>query len=101
MSAPLTLDAPHRRSSDIPVWFRVLKELGLPTLYAVALLFVLVRWVDGERVDRRELLSRLATSIEAQTVALQGLAAEERAHADAVRLTWPRVRLPAPPRGTP
>jgi hypothetical protein len=86
----------RRRPTDA-VWFRILERLGLPTLYAVVLLGLLTRWVDAERLDRRELLGRLASSIEKQTQALSALATEQRGVTDALRVTWPRLRIGTPP----
>ncbi len=81
-----------RERQEPPLWFRVLDRFGLPTMFAVALLLFVLRNSEADRAERRELLSGIKTSIDRQTLALQELAAREEEHADAVRLTWPRVR---------
>lgn len=83
------------------MWYRVLERFGLPTLFAVALLgyeFTRAKW---DRQERTDLLGGIKAAITEQTkaqvqaaAALHELAQEERSHADAVRLTWPRVREP-------
>lgn len=89
----LTADAvePRRRATD-PLWWRVLDRFGLPTLLVLFFLVVGTRWMEEDRKERRELLARVATAVENNTAALVQLAAEERAHADAVRMTWPKVK---------
>lgn len=86
---------PERRTTDA-TWFRVLDRFGLPTLFAVLLLGYVLRQGEGEQRERRELLGALRGAIEQQTAALVTLAAEQRTTADAIRATWPRVRLPSP-----
>ncbi len=93
-----TLEAPRRRVD--PLWWRVLERFGLPTLLVLLLLGYVLRQGEAERRERVELLSGLRTAIEQQTVALRSLAAEQRAYADVVRLTWPRLRV-SPPKENP
>lgn len=85
--------------TESPTWYQALRELGLPTVLTLALLAVLVRWQDAEREDRRAVLGRLTAAVEHQGELLQvesanlaALAREERDHADAIRVTWPRIR---------
>lgn len=88
-----------RRTVDA-LWFKLLDRFGLPTLFAVALLGYVLRQGEADRKERAELLGRLATAIDAQTVALREVMRETRDTADVVRAHWPRVRVvtPVPPR---
>ncbi len=80
-----------------PAWLRVLREFGLPVLLTLVLTRFVLRQSDEDRRERRELLARIAVAVEAQTLKLTELALAERAHADAVSATWPRLRLPPSP----
>ena len=83
----------QRRSSD-STWFRILDRFGLPTLLAIVLLGYVLRNGEADREERRQLLSGIKAAIEEQTKVLSRLAIAEEEHAQAVRLTWPQLRVP-------
>lgn len=88
-------------SSSIGWLYRFAAKFGLATVAA----YLLAGWLlygdhrrrEEETRERRELLTALKGAIEQQTKALATLAAEQRATGDALRVTWPRLRLPRPP----
>lgn len=68
---------------------RWVKEVGFPVVVAGVLLWLLVDEVrDGRKATNR--------AIENVATALRNLADREEAHADAIRATWPQVRIPPP-----
>jgi len=82
-------------------WFRVLDRFGLPTLFATALLVNVLRSASADREERRELLTGIRDAINRQTVVLGAIVRGQDEAAAALRLTWPKLRiprvLPAPP----
>jgi hypothetical protein len=74
----------RRRVGDTPIWFRLLDRFGLPTLFAIALLWHVLATGKADREERHVLLRQLTVAISANTSALEELASSERAHASAV-----------------
>jgi len=70
----------RRASADVPLWYRILKEFGLPTALVMLLFARETRWIEREATRSAEegkrnqnTIDRLTGVIEANTKALDAL----------------------------
>jgi N-glycosylase/DNA lyase len=77
-----------RTDPPTATWYRVLDRFGLPTLFALALLWQMFGTARADREERTVLLEKLTQAVQAQTSAMQEVARAEREHVDAVRVAF-------------
>ncbi len=69
---------PWRRWSDVPIWYRVLDRFGLPTIFALVALYIVLEQWRQIRTDWGVQNQALIAAIGRQTEAIQDLAEEVR-----------------------
>jgi hypothetical protein len=79
---------------DEPTWVRTVERIGIAGAVAGYLLLQQGGQISSDREERQQVLAKVIAVVQANTEAMQALASEQRANADAVRLI---LRLPEAP----